>query len=208
MATLYVLPPVVARFREAHPEVEVELRPTHQRLAMESLLRYEVDAAVLASPSGRSRVRSTAILRDPLLLVGAPGAARPPTTLAGLADLTLLVLPAGTGLHDQVVGAVRRRAPTCRLVEYPTAETIKASVGVGVGVTILPRSAVAGELAAGTLDGQPIEDWPGATRVIRLLVRAEGRVPPQVSAFGELLREHYRAAVSSRPRKTAPRTSA
>src|SRR5205085_10227025 len=109
-----------------------------------------------------------------------------------LAGATLLVLPAGTGLHEQVAAALRRRRVVCRTVEHPAAETIKTSVGLGVGLAILPSSALRSELAAGALSGRPIEDWPGATRTIRLLMRAEGRPPAPVAAFAALLREHYR----------------
>ena len=40
MVTLYVLPPVVARFRRLHAEVEVDLQPTHHRVALERLLAH------------------------------------------------------------------------------------------------------------------------------------------------------------------------
>jgi DNA-binding transcriptional LysR family regulator len=192
MATQYVLPPVVARFRALHPGVEVDLQPIHQRLAVERLLRYEVDAALLASPVRSAQVRAISILRDPLLLVGLPDDGQEPVRLADLAGATLLALPAGTGLYEQVTAALRRRRVTCRLVEHPTAETIKTAVALGVGRAILPSSALRAELAAGALSGRPIADWPGATRSIRLLLRAEGRPPAPVAAFADLLRAHYR----------------
>jgi LysR family transcriptional regulator, nitrogen assimilation regulatory protein len=192
MATQYLLPPVVARFRSLHPGVAVDLQPTHQRLALERLLRYEVDAVVLASPIRSAQVRAISILRDPLLLVGPPGAQPGPVRLAELAGATLLTLPAGTGLHEQVAAALRRRRVSCRAIEHPTAETIKTAVALGVGLSILPSSALRAELAAGALSGRPIEDWPGATRSIRLLMRAQGRPPAPVAAFAALLRAHYR----------------
>jgi DNA-binding transcriptional LysR family regulator len=196
MATQYVLPPVVARFRALHPGVEVDLQPIHQRLALERLLRYEVDAAVLASPVRSAQVRAISILRDPLFLVGPPGAAGGPVRLSELEGKTLLVLPAETGLYEQIAAALRQRRVGCRLVEHPTAETIKTAVALGVGRSILPSSAVRAELAAGALSGRPIEDWPGATRSIRLLLRAEGRPPEPVAAFAALLREHYGPAAA------------
>jgi DNA-binding transcriptional LysR family regulator len=191
MATLYVLPPVVARFRELHPEVEVDLQPTHQRIAVERLLGYEVDVAVIASPVRSAQLRATPIVDDPLLLVGPPGQAVEPTRLAELAGQLLLVLPNGTGLHGQVLEAFRRRKVAAQLVEHPTAETIKTAVRLGMGATILPTSAVREELAAGMLSGRPIADWPGATRVVQLLTRADGREPESVRTFRRLLQEQY-----------------
>jgi len=77
-------------------------------------------------------------------------------------------------------------------VEYPTAETIKTAVALGMGCSVLPVSAVREELASGKLAGRPLTDWPGAERIIHVLVRAEGRPPKPVADFIALLRGHYR----------------
>lgn len=196
MATLYVLPPVVARFREQYPQVQVDLLPADQRLAVQRLLEYEVDAAVIASPVRSPHVRGVPILHDPLLLVTVPGAdADGPTSLSQLRDsTTVLVLGSTTGLHQQIADALRERKVSARLVEYPSAETIKAAVALGVGCSILPASAMREELEAGKLLARSITDWPGAERVIHALVRAEGRPPTPVADFIRLLRRHYRGA--------------
>jgi DNA-binding transcriptional LysR family regulator len=192
MVTLYVLPPVVGEFRGLHPDVEVELQPVHQRVALERLLGYEVDAAVIATPVRSPQVQSVPILHDPLLLISSPAAphAEPPT-LDRLRDATLLVLPVTTGLHEQVDAALRQRHVAAHLLEYPTAETIKTAVALGMGMTILPHSAVADELRRGILSAQAFADWPDAERVIHALLRAEGRPPNHVRAFIDLLREYY-----------------
>jgi DNA-binding transcriptional LysR family regulator len=192
MATLYVLPPVVARFRERYPQVTVELQPADQRIAVERLLEYEVDAAVIASPVKSPQVRGVPILHDPLLLITGPAAAAGPTSLSELRDCTLLVLPSTTGLHQQIVAALRELHVVAHLVEHPTAETIKSAVALGMGCSILPVSAVRDELAVGRLSGRPLTDWPGAERIIHALVRAEGRPPKAVADFVGLLRRHYR----------------
>src|SRR5207237_2091523 len=67
MATLYVLPPVVARFRELHPEVAIDLQPVDHHVAVARLIGYQVDAAVIASPVRSPQVKSIPLLHDPLL---------------------------------------------------------------------------------------------------------------------------------------------
>jgi DNA-binding transcriptional LysR family regulator len=198
MAMLYVLPPVLSRYREQHPEVAVDLRPAHHRAAVEWLLAYEVDAAVLSSPVHSAQIKSEPILADPLLYihrsVRSPDAQLERVRLVDLQDTDLLVLPIGTGLHEQVVDALSQQRVTCRLVEHPTAETIKATVALGAGASILPASAVREELRLGTLFASSIAGWVGASREVRLLTRAQGKTPAPVSDFASLLREHYRAA--------------
>jgi DNA-binding transcriptional LysR family regulator len=201
MATLYVLPPVVARFRELYPEVEVDLQPAHHRVAVERLLAHEVDAAVIASPVRSPLVRVTPVLHDPLLLVGppgAPGAGAGGASLAELRERTVLVLPAGTGLHEQIEEGLRRHGIACRLVEHPTAETIKTAAALGMGLTVLPESAVRGEVRAGTLAARPITDWAEAARVIHVVVRAGGRPGAPTRAFTALLQQHYRGPTTGR----------
>jgi hypothetical protein len=109
----------------------------------------------------------------------------------------VLLLPAATRLNEQIKAALNRRHVACHLVEYPTAETIKTAVALRMGVTILPTSAVQDELRSGTLSARSITGWPGATRVIQLLVRAEGRPPRQAAAFSALIRQHSRRAQMS-----------
>src|SRR5262249_2430886 len=140
-------------------------------------------------------VRGVPILHDPLLLVTGPGAAADgPTSLSQLRDSTVLVLPSTTGLHQQIADALRQRKVTAHLVEYPTAETIKAPVALGVGRSGFPGAAVRAGRTAGKLSGRPLADWPGAERAIPALVRAEGRPPTPVTDFINLLRRHYRDA--------------
>src|SRR5438067_4197165 len=75
MITLYVLPPVIARFRERYPDVEVELHPGQHGEAVERLLAYEVDAAVIGSEVDPPQVRAIPVFADPLVLVAAPATA-------------------------------------------------------------------------------------------------------------------------------------
>jgi DNA-binding transcriptional LysR family regulator len=204
MVTLYVLPPVLARFRERYPGVRIDLRPGHRRDAVDALLAYEVDAAIIASDVALPQLKAFPILSDPLLLISPPegvpadaadsGGRDGAPRMARLGDLVgtpLLVLPQGTGLAEQIEAALAAHGVTCDLVRSPTAETIKMSVGFGMGSTILPVSAVRQELRAGTLAGREIADWPEARRVVRLLVRAEGRTPDAVQTLLGLLQGEY-----------------
>jgi LysR family transcriptional regulator, nitrogen assimilation regulatory protein len=193
MVMLYVLPPVVSAFQSEHPLVEVDLQPLHQRLALERLLEYEADAAVIASPVRSAQVRAVPILHDPLLVVTAHpnSGGSESVALEDLQGHTVLVLPATTGLYEQVAAALRERHVEANLVEYPTAETIKTAVALGMGSTVLPLSAVRDELSAGRLAAQTITGWPGGERVIHVLVRSEGHIPDHVNAFVSLLHRHY-----------------
>jgi len=94
---------------------------------------------------------------------------------------------------------LRERHVEANLVEYPTAETIKTAVALGMGSTVLPLSAVRDELSTGKLAAQAIAGWPGGERIIHALVRSEGHTPDHVNAFINLLRRQYAATPTGLP---------
>ena len=192
MVTLYLLPPVIARFRALYPDVEVALHLGAHGDAVRRLLDYEVDAAVISSDVHVPQVRAYPVFDDPLRLVSAPmSAATPVAHLTDLAGRTLLLPPPQTSLRPQVERALSERGVAAAIVEHPTAETIKTAVALGLGTAVLPHSVVQEDVAAGRLVATPIEDWPDAHRTVRVLVRAEGGVPAHVRALIRLLQEQY-----------------
>jgi hypothetical protein len=56
---------------------------------------------------------------------------------------------------------------------------------------------VRSEVAVGALVARRIDNWDGATRVIHMLVRAEGRVPTRLRLFESLLRQYYAGSSSA-----------
>ena len=171
-----------------HPEVELDLQPAPYQIALSRLLDYAVDVAVLASPVRSALVRATPVLDDPLLLVKRPGDGT--VRYPGVAGARAAGAGSGTGLHEQIAEALRQRG-VCHLRKYPTAETIKSAVALGIGATILARSAGGqDELCNCTLRYAYCRP-AGCERIIRLLVRAEGQSARSRQAFVSLCVEHY-----------------
>lgn len=191
--TMYMIPPVIRRFRELWPDVEVDLRAGHHSQALDRLLAYEVDAAIVGWDLQRPGLTSTALLEDPVVLVGPADRELPePCTLAEVARAPLLVLPSESGLRMEVDRALQT-APnlTARQSEYPTLETLKSAVQMGMGWALLPHSAVRAEVATGQLQARAVQDWPSPVRQVRLVVRSEGSVPEGVRRLARLFREHW-----------------
>lgn len=191
MITLYTLPPVIAAFKEAYPNIPVDLVPGNHRDVLAQLLDYKVDVACLASEVQAPGVKAIKLFSDPMLLVSHPQP-DPPRRLADLSGKTLLVLQPQAGLRQEVERALSEHGVTCRLAEHPTVETIKTAVQLQMGATILPASAVREEVRSGRLAARPIEDWPGSARTVRAYVRSEGTLPEVVRTFIQLMKEHYK----------------
>lgn len=66
IASLVVLPPVLARFRESHPEVDLQVHDMLTDPALDALLAGSVDVAFGLAPFKREGVQSEIIYRDRL----------------------------------------------------------------------------------------------------------------------------------------------
>lgn len=190
MVTQFILPPALAQLRREEPGLEVELNPGHYGDAAQRLLAYEADAALVATEIIRPELTSISLFPDPLMLVTSPGTAQPETArMADLAGKTLLVLPPAAGMRQEVERALERSGVDAHLREYPSTETAKTAIALGMGISVLPASAVRAEVAAGSLSARPMADWPYPARQIRLVTRAEGRIPDGVRRLVAILKE-------------------
>jgi DNA-binding transcriptional LysR family regulator len=68
-------------------------------------------------------------------------------------------------------------------------------VALDMGVSLLPRSAVVGEVALGRLAAVPLRDWPDHGRPVLAVTRSEGTLPEPVIAFLNALKERYGTGV-------------
>lgn len=194
MLMQFALPPVLTAFRAERPDLDVDLRTGHFQTCVDLLLSYEVDLSVISTPMYRSGLKVTPLFRDPVMLVTAPDsplATRSFVNLEDLRGLSLFVLPRQTGWRQQMTRVLAQADIACTLVEHPTVETIKVVVGMGMGATLLPRTAVTPDAAAKRLVAIPIRDWPEEGRIIYEIVRSEGALPSVARAFRAALRNSY-----------------
>lgn len=182
---MYCLPGLLAEFQRRWPSVKVDLRPDVNRAAVQRLLQYEADVALVAFEVAVPGVQQIPLFADPLVLVAPPGAEGGPARFAELEGSTLLVLQSGSVLRREVDDVLERYALNCTLIELPGTEAIRMGVGLGMGLAIMPRSAVRQEER---LTIRPFQDWPGNERTVRALVRAEGSLPDSVRNLLELAR--------------------
>ncbi|HEY3366580.1 MAG TPA: LysR family transcriptional regulator [Symbiobacteriaceae bacterium] len=174
---MYCLPDLLAEYQQRWPSVKVDLQPSVNRYAVQRLLQYEADVALIAFAVAVSGVRQIPLFPDPLVLVAPPGAEAGPASLAELEGSTLLVLPPGSVQRREIDEVLERHALTCTLIELPGSESIRMGVRLGMGSAIMPRSVVRGEAR---LTIRQLRDWPGPERLVRAVVRAEGSVPEAV----------------------------
>jgi DNA-binding transcriptional LysR family regulator len=142
-----LVPMVVAEIRNSSPGLSLRLTEgASERLAGEVAERL-LASAVVTEPVSDLRLH-VEHLRDEALVALVPSTSLPdahePISLAALAQETLILPPAGNPLRDEVETAARAERVELRVpIEVEGIRLIADLVGAGVGVSILPETAVA-----------------------------------------------------------------
>jgi DNA-binding transcriptional LysR family regulator len=179
------VPPLMQAFSERHPEIELTLAVGNRQDVLERVLGHTVDVAISGKPPADERLLSEPLIENEIACITAPddpAAANGPHDAIGLAGRAWLLREAGSGtrvLNEQFL-AERGLEPVTLTLGSNGA--IKQAARAGLGVSLLSRAAVEGELASGRLGELRLTDGP-ATRSWFVLRSAVGPVRAQVEEF-------------------------
>ena len=147
-AAATLVPRAMAGLRARHPDIDVDLTEAEPPEALSMLLAGDVDLALVfsygADPVDTPGMRWTPLAEEPVALVVAtdhPAAGRKRLTLSHLADEPWIVGCARCREHTLHLCAEAGFEPRLRHVsdDYVVVQNL---VAVGLGVTLLPRSAL------------------------------------------------------------------
>jgi DNA-binding transcriptional LysR family regulator len=165
----YLLPAPLAAFRRLHPGVRFQVREAFQDDIRAAVDAGDIDLGVV-SGAGRDRWQ-----RDELILVGPPE--------QRTADAPFIAFPPGSATRQ----VLERHFPRADVVmELGSIASVMGNVRAGVGIALVSRIAVAGDLAAGRLVEIPHPQTPIARR-FSLVHRGAEYLPPAAAALRRLL---------------------
>jgi len=141
----YLLPTLITRCREQHPNLQIDVREDFRTHLTRATIEGELDLAVVALPIRDARLSIEPLLTEPLLLVAAkdhPLTRKPRVKAPDLAGETFVVL----GTSSSLAGQIQRFCGDHHFeprIGFRCAQvaTVKALVGLGVGISILPQVA-------------------------------------------------------------------
>ena len=197
----YVLPPLLQRFALAYPRVEVAVRTGHSEDVLQMLLREEVQLGLVRAMR-HPEIESMPLYEDALILVVPPGHPFAKRASVGIADVALermIFFDRTSSYYELTQSFFLNLGVTPReVMELDNIESTKKMVERKLGIALLPRSAVAGELAAKTLVQVNVSDGAALTqKIVVIRRRDEGKPSGTVAAFLNLLREANPAALAS-----------
>lgn len=159
---LYVLPEVLAAFKQAYPQVQVDIQRAITRSITERVMDGALDFGIVTLPIKNSQLETITIHHDEMALIVAPAhalASKRSVKMADLEDEPFILHKIGTTTRERLVkhfsdGGVKMKVT----MELASIETIKRFVSIGMGISIVPRLCIDREIRDGSLAALPIRD--------------------------------------------------
>ncbi|MDH4556783.1 LysR family transcriptional regulator [Pseudomonas sp. BN417] len=197
------VPRSIHAFRQAYPDVHLELHEMSSAETVKALLEDRLQVGVIRPLALPDNLLAVELFREPLVAVLradhplAEGSAEG-LEIAAMAEEPFVFFPRtfGTGLYDQLIALTREAGFSPRIAqEASEAMTIIGLVSAGLGVSVLPasfrRTRVDGVVYRTLLD-------TGATTAV-WLVRRRGERSPLALSFVELVTREAAALMDRKP---------
>jgi DNA-binding transcriptional LysR family regulator len=185
----HLVPVLLCEFQRAHPGLRVALSISDTQAVIEQVAARELELGVVGALRRQRSLEFEPLVRDEIVLAVPPDhqAAGGSVTLEELQLETLIVMQEGAGVRQVVEEELRRAGLPVRglrsQLELGLQESVKSAVAAGYGVAFISRTAIEGELAAGTLAWARVADIDPSRQLY--VVRARGR--PATRAAGAFL---------------------
>jgi len=148
----YLLPPVLKRCRENHPNLLINTHEDFRHDLLKGVVDGDLDLAIVPLPINDRRVVMEQLFHEDLMLVvdrNHPLATKPDITARDLASESFVLLGHSSTLAMEIERFCGDHDFTPRLGHRCSQiSTVKALVGLGTGISILPRLAILPQDAA------------------------------------------------------------
>ena len=180
------LPPLLAGYHRAWPEVAVELTTGTSGFLVERVLREELDAAFVAEPFSTAGLACRDAFTEHLVLVM-------PRSATSLERLPVLAFSTGCSYRRRLETWLQRAGITPgRVMEYGSYHAIVACAAAGAGIAIVPESVLGTMAARRQVTVRPLPRDIAEART--MLLRREGYASAVLEALEGLLSSSRSAA--------------
>lgn len=198
--TMFRLPSVIAAYRVEHPNVRFQVVTGSSKWTTQRLLNRDIDLAIVTTlPDEMRQVRAIPLWHDALCVVAAKTHpfAKGMMTVAELAKQPMVVMHAESGLRQLLTQTLRQAdaaEPLRPVLETDSLEAMNRFVQAGIGVAIMPWSAVRDDVHAKRLSTIQLTDIDLGARTITVLLRSVGGLPAAATAFVDALQMYAKTS--------------
>ncbi|NKQ09289.1 hydrogen peroxide-inducible genes activator [Pseudomonas sp. SST3] len=191
----YMFPHLIPQLHRVAPDMPLYIEENFTHVLRDKLRTGELDAIIIALPFQEADVLTLPLYDEPfyvLMPANHPWAQKETIDTEMLNDKSLLLLGEGHCFRDQVLEACpttrKGEAPSHTTVESSSLETIRHMVASGLGVSILPLSAVdSHHYSPGVLDIRPLTA-PVPFRTVAIAWRASFPRPKAIEVLADSIR--------------------
>ncbi|MGH3041726.1 MAG: selenium metabolism-associated LysR family transcriptional regulator [Gaiellaceae bacterium] len=194
----HLVPLLLCEFQLEHPDLKVALSIWDTHAVIERVAERAVELGVVGALRRHRSLAFEPLASDQIVLAVPAGhpAAGGEISVEDLRAETLVVMQEGAGVRQVVEEELRRAGLRLRglepKLELGLQESVKSAVAAGYGVTFISRTAIEGELAAGTLAAARVAGLEPSRQLY--VVRAKGRpLTRAAGAFLDFARERVAA---------------
>lgn len=159
---LHELPPYLKKFLKKHPTVNVSVEYRRATQLYEDIVTGMADIGLVAYPQKDPRLQVTSLAEDMLVLICHPDhplAQQPKVKLSEIASHKFIAFEPDIPTRRAIDKILRdRNVEVDHAMEFDNIETVKRAVEIDAGISIVPRSPVAQEIAKKTIAMVEIED--------------------------------------------------
>ncbi len=200
----YLLPELLARFHEEHPEVEIDFRVATSSEALELVRSHEVELSVIGGLTLPAELEAEELVEDEVVLVGPPSLGGRRLRAKELEGLTWISREEGSATREAVeVARWEAGLRAVRTLELPSWEAVKRTVASGAGVAAVSRFALEHEVEAGALAVLDVPRWQLSRTISAVTARGVPLTPP-AERFLATLRAQFRSAEPLPPNSNLP----
>ena len=145
-------PPVLKKYRRLYPQVDLRVVSGPSETILRKIRAREIDLALLTLPIVGEDLEVVPVLKEEMVVVTAPGhplSRERSVEARSLGKFPLILYESGSNTRrvlDQFL--MEEEVPVRVAMETENVEIIKAMVGAGLGVTIVPYAAIARDVRA------------------------------------------------------------
>ena len=190
----HLVPLLLCDFQQQHPELHIALSIWDTQTVIDRVADRDVELGVVGALRRHRSLEFEPLVRDEIVLAVPPGhdAAGGTLSVDELREETMIVMQEGAGVRQVIEEELRRAGLRLRGVEpkleLGLQESVKSAVAAGYGVAFISRTAIEGELAAGSIAAARVEGIEPARQIY--VVRSRGRAQTRAAeAFLEFAKE-------------------
>ncbi len=191
-AAVHVLLPIIDRFRDDQPRIQLDIRRVPSRQIGVEVQQRSLDFGVLSFPPAERGLGSIKLGEDELVMLTAPThplASRKQATMTELGQQSVIAHNEASPARERVLRLFEQKhEPLNITISLPSLDGIKRAVEMNLGVALLPRRCALTEIARGTLVAVRVAQVR-LPRHLRLIYRQSGELSHAAQSFLDVARK-------------------